>query len=359
MARNGLRLAEPHVERVRTIADGPSAVSADDEIAISWRRSAKAHGVDPASAKPPRVLTTTELKDYREPLAKLIVDAGPEMDRLYKVVRRARYSILLCDAQGVAVDHRGDPTEVDQFRYWGIWLGGVWSEGVEGTNGIGTCIAEERAITVHQSQHFRARHIGLSCSGAPIFGGDGSLAAILDVSSFDPQLSEQSHALTGALTEASARAIEERFFREQFRGQWVIALAPPDGIAPPMLIAVDPDQIIVGADRSARTALLRSDNLEVSVGLWSVFERKHLRLFHSSPDDRFAELTPVGTAEPWPALITGPNDARMHRESESAALHTRPRLDTLGEKSPQVALRHAHLKGGLRPPVLRLSLIHI
>jgi len=37
----------------------------------------------------------------------------------------------------------------------------VWSEDIEGTNGIGTCIAECRPITVHQTQHYRARHIGL------------------------------------------------------------------------------------------------------------------------------------------------------------------------------------------------------
>jgi hypothetical protein len=38
------------------------------------------------------------------------------------------------------------------------------SEKREGTNGIGTCAAESRPITIHQSDHFRSRHIGLSCS---------------------------------------------------------------------------------------------------------------------------------------------------------------------------------------------------
>jgi len=55
-----------------------------------------------------------------------------------------------------------------QFRHWGIYLGGVWSEKVEGTNAIGTSISELRAVTVHGAQHFRARHISLSCSSAPI-----------------------------------------------------------------------------------------------------------------------------------------------------------------------------------------------
>ncbi len=63
----------------------------------------------------------------------------------------------------------------DQFRYWGIWVGGVWSEEIEGTNGIGTCITEQKPIIVHRDQHFRTRHIGLSCLAAPIFDATGKL----------------------------------------------------------------------------------------------------------------------------------------------------------------------------------------
>ena len=159
------------------------------------------------------MLTRNELQDFQEPLSRLIFDAREELDRLYSVVRQARYVVLLCDHKGVAIDHRGCAEDAEQFKYWGTWLGGVWSEEVEGTNGIGTCIIDERPVNVHRSQHFRARHISLSCSGAPIFDTDGRLSAVLDVSCIDPNLSEQSHALTGALTEASARAIQERAFR--------------------------------------------------------------------------------------------------------------------------------------------------
>src|SRR5262249_14747989 len=125
-------------------------------------------------------------------------------------------------------------------------LGGVWSEASEGTNGIGTCIAEERPVTVHRNQHFRSRHINLSCSGAPIFGADGRLLAVLDVSAIDPELSERAHALTGELTITAARAIEERFFRERFARQWIVAVSLPDRAMPGILLAVDGDQRLVG-----------------------------------------------------------------------------------------------------------------
>ena len=94
--------------------------------------------------------------------------------------------------------------------------------------------------------------MNLSCSGAPVFGVDGRLVAVLDVSAIDPELSERAHALTGALTTKSARAIEERFFREQFHREWIVAVVPPEGQFLGMLLAVDGDQRIVGANRAAR-----------------------------------------------------------------------------------------------------------
>jgi len=53
--------------------------------------------------------------------------------------------------------------------------------------------------------------------------------AQLDVSAVDPELSERAHALTGALALRSACAIEERFFREHFRREWIVAIAAPEG----------------------------------------------------------------------------------------------------------------------------------
>ena len=92
-----------------------------------------------------------------------------------------------------------------------------------------------------------------------MFGADGRLIAVLDVSAIDPELSERAHALTRALTVRSARAIEERFFRGQFRREWIVAVAPPEGGGAGMLLAIDGNQRIVGANRVARTSLMLDD----------------------------------------------------------------------------------------------------
>jgi AraC-like DNA-binding protein len=342
-----------HVEDVYSVAQGNAPPIGIEPVSASWRRSATEHRIDPLSGEAPRILLPHELKDFREPLDELIFSAQEEIDRLYRVVREAGYTVLFCDTAGVAVEHRGDDTDASRFRYWGTWLGGMWSEAMEGTNGIGTCIAEERAVTVHRGQHFRSRHIDLSCSGAPIFDVDGRLMAVLDVSAIDPQLSERAHALTGALTAAAARAITGRFFRERFRREWVVAVSPLEDGEPEMLLAVDGHQRIVGANRAARTSLLLGDQrLRTGVSLWTLFERDPVLFRRKDTDDFATRLIIAGSDETWPALVTPPESALgAQRSRTSAALHTRPPLNavaSLRQRTPA-----AQARGGLPPGAMR------
>jgi AraC-like DNA-binding protein len=335
-----------HAEHVYSVAEGTTPPPGIQAISSSWQRSAKKHGLDPLDSQAPRILTPTELKHFREPLDKLIFIAQQEMDELYEVVREAGYTVLLCDSSGVAVAHRGENALASQFQYWGTWLGGVWSEEVEGTNGIGTVIAEERPVTVHRSQHFRSRHINLSCSGAPVFGVDGRLIAVLDVSAIDPELSERAHALTGVLTVRSARAIEERFFREQFRQEWIVAVAPPEGGASGMLLAVAGNQRIIGANRAARTSLMLDDRgLQAGTSLWSIFERDIDLFRRQDGTDISARLLIAGSDDSRPVLVTPPD-----RPMTDGNLHTRPRLGSIDVSRLPPA---PQAQGGLSPGAMR------
>jgi transcriptional regulator of acetoin/glycerol metabolism/AraC-like DNA-binding protein len=339
-----------HAEQVYLVAEGAPSPPEIEEVSSSWQRSAKKYGIDPIDNSPPRILTDIELKDFREPLDKLIFSAQEEIDQLYKVVREAGYAAFFCDSTGVAVEHRVENAQKSQFKYWGTWLGGVWSEEVEGTNGVGTCIVEERPVTIHQSQHFRSRHINLSCSGAPVFGVDGRLLAVLDVSAIDPELSERAHALTGALTTKSARSIEERFFREQFYREWIVAVVPPDGQSTGLLLAVDGDQRIVGANRAARRTLLLDDRgLQAGVTLWKFFER-NLDLFRrKNGTDLCTPLLIAGSSDSCPALITPPNQTTsVSSDAAIMNVHTRPRLDSIGTLIKLAPAPQAHV-GGLSP----------
>ena len=335
-----------HAEHVYSVAEGASSSLGIQALSSSWQRSAKKHGLDPLDSQAPRILTLAELKHFREPLDRLIFAARQEMDELYQVVREAGYTVLLCDSSGVAVAHRGEQVLASQFQYWGTWLGGVWSEEVEGTNGIGTVIEEERPVTVHRSQHFRSRHIDLSCSGAPVFGVDGRLIAVLDVSAIDPELSERAHALTGALTVRSARAIEERFFREQFRREWIIAVALPEGGGSGMLLAVASNQRIIGANRAARTSLMLDDRgLQEGASLWSIFERDIDIFRRQDRTDISARLLIAGSDDSRPVLVTPPDHPMTDGD-----LHTRPRLGSINISTLPPA---PQAQGGLSPGTMR------
>jgi transcriptional regulator of acetoin/glycerol metabolism/AraC-like DNA-binding protein len=342
-----------HAEHVFSVAEGAAPLPAVEAVSNSWQRSATKYGVDPVGNKAPRILTSGELKDFREPLDELVFSAQEDIDQLYAVVREAGYVVLFCDNSGVAVDHRGENTRACAFEYWGTWLGGVWSEEMEGTNGIGTCIVEERPITVHRSQHFRSRHMNLSCSGAPVFSIDGRLTAVLDVSAIDPDLSERAHALTSALTIRSARAIEERFFREQFRREWIVAVAPPEGGARGMLLAIDGNQHIVGANRVARKSLLLDDRgLRTGVSLWTIFERD-LDLFRRRDrSDISTRLVLAGSTDSRPALVTPPDQTiSVSSNPANIKLHTRPRLDLIDSLLKLTPAPQTH--GGLTVGALR------
>jgi transcriptional regulator of acetoin/glycerol metabolism/AraC-like DNA-binding protein len=323
-----------------------------DDVAASWRRSAENHRIDPASMVAPHVLTTAELRESREPIEPMVRAVQSELDRLYGVVRRAGYVVLFCDTNGVAIDYRGDEARSAQFRYWGVWVGGAWSEAMEGTNGIGTCIAEQRPITVHQTQHFRARHGSLSCSGAPVFGADARLTAVLDVSSIDSDLSAQSHGLTLPVVAAAARTLEERLFREAYAGSWIVALAPMGDQAAPLL-AVDRDHRVVGADVRARAEFgLRQESLVRGLSLWDLFTANpSLFRRHGAGADSVVGLRDKHGGLRC-ALVSSPvRSVRSHISSDAAEFLMRPRVTLLTELERHFAVQPP--RGGLSAGALR------
>jgi AraC-like DNA-binding protein len=342
-----------HADLISRVVEGQGS-DARTGVADSWRRSLTQHHVEPDTASAPNVLTERELKDLREPFDSVLTVAQEEVDHLYAIVRQAGYVVLLCNADGIALQHRGNETTAERFKYWGTWTGGVWSEGVEGTNGIGTCIAEQRPISVHLDQHFRARHIGLSCAGAPIFDARGRLVAVLDTSSIDPELSEHSHGLALAATVTSARAIGEQLFRESFRQSWIVAAAPCDESGSAVLLAVDNDQYIVGGDRFARSELGLDDrSVGNGVHLRKLFDYNgSLFSRRGDPEDFALHLMGGRLARAWRALVTPPEVAfRRWKGPGRDRFHTRPRLTLLSILTPPDTQRHAH--PGLSPGAKR------
>lgn len=240
-------------------ADKVQAAIASDEAArsalvASWRRSLALHHLDPTERTPPRRLTDSELREARQRIEPLISAAQASLDRLYLAVGSAGCCVLLADRNGVPIERRGAPVDDDTFHGWGLWTGSVWSEDSEGTNGIGTCLVEQRALTIHRDQHFFSRNTLLSCTTAPIYDHEGNLAAALDVSSCRADLTEGFVNLIAMSAVDAARRIEAEHFRLTFPHARILVAPTADRNAG-ALIAVDEDDLVVGATRSARLAL--------------------------------------------------------------------------------------------------------
>lgn len=241
-----------HVTRIETaIRAGLAARSA---IAASWARSATLYRLDPAEARMEHRLTTAELALAQEKAGELLPTAAPHLDRLFQTVGALGACIVLADAEGVAIDRRGNTGDDRDFAAAGLWTGTAWSEARAGTNGIGTCLAEARPVTIHRDQHFLARNIGLSCSSAPVFGADGALIAVIDVSTARSDLPEAISGLIGATVADAARRVEADLFNLTFpRARLVLVPGTDRGLG--ALLAVDARDLVVGATRAARQHL--------------------------------------------------------------------------------------------------------
>ncbi len=239
-----------HADQIQAaIASNGAARSA---LIASWRRSSSLHGLDPTVRKPPGRLTDSELAQARQEIEPLIQVAQSCLDRLFLAVGGAGCCVLLADRRGIPVERRGTQGDDETFCSWGLWPGTDWSEESEGTNGIGTCLVEQRAVTIHCEQHFLTRNTRLSCTAAPVYDHEGHLIAALDISSCRADQTEGFINLIAMAANDAAARIEAEYFRQAYP-QARILVVPDKGAR--ALIAVDADDLVIGATRGARQAL--------------------------------------------------------------------------------------------------------
>lgn len=162
------RLLSEHARFIDAVlAQDQHALSmVDHDVADSWERCLHMHELDPQLRREPLVLEQRDLAERQERLAPLLCIASNEMADLYQQVAGSGYAILLTDADGVILNYVGDPQFSDAASRNGLRNGAIWNEAAQGTNSMGTCIVEQKALVIHQNEHFLACHTGLTCSAA-------------------------------------------------------------------------------------------------------------------------------------------------------------------------------------------------
>ncbi len=253
-----------HTQQVLTVAQGKAQTvgpAADPSIARSWLRCLEDYHLDPALTMAPTVLEHARVLECRERLQQVLEIASGEMSSLHQQLSGSGHAVLLTDARGVILNSVTASAERKTFERAGLWLGADWSEACEGTNGIGTCLVERQALTIHQDEHFRGRHTGLTCSASPVFDCQGDLLAVLDVSSARQDVSRQSQFHTMALVNLSAKMIESCYFLRRFEGQWLLRFhlqAEYVGLFSEGLLAFDGEGRISAVNQSAMNLLSRT-----------------------------------------------------------------------------------------------------
>lgn len=240
-----------HVDRIHAaVGDARKSENIEEYISRSWRRCLLDYKLDPSEKHNAAVITDQELRERRERSAILLPLASAEMTNLYEQVAGSGYAILLTDSDGVVLNYVGDPIFENHATQTGLMNGAVWTESVQGTNGMGTCLVEKKPVVVHHDSHFFASNTVLTCTAAPIRNPDGTLAAVLDASS----TSRMAQQHTMALVRMSAQLVENRLFLSTYNDRLVARFhSRPEFVSTigEGLLAFDADGRIVGVNRSA------------------------------------------------------------------------------------------------------------
>ncbi|CCD97467.1 sigma-54-dependent Fis family transcriptional regulator [Bradyrhizobium sp. STM 3809] len=233
--------------------DHPPGGQMSADIYDSWMRCITM-GLDALRPPSPEFVDAAVLRQEQQRCSLVRGLALAEMHTLHQQIAGSNFMIAFATAEGLLLDIISDSSFSDASDAACIRAGSLWTESICGTNGLGTAAYLKRPIVVHGREHFFARYNNLTCVAAPIFAPDGEVAGILDASS--DCMSRQAH--TQALVAMAATQIENGLFREQHRGDILIAFHNRGEYLHTLsagLLAVDNDGRILAANRAARVLL--------------------------------------------------------------------------------------------------------
>ncbi|HJT98612.1 MAG TPA: sigma-54-dependent Fis family transcriptional regulator [Rhodanobacteraceae bacterium] len=237
---------------------GEQRTSVAPHVAKSWNRCLTEYGMEPNGARATAVLEANQLRERQQKLGELLGIARAEMESLYDQIAGSGYAVILADSDATILSTITDPTLKREFRHAGLWHGALWDEPHEGTNGLGTCVAERRAVTIHRDEHFMGYNLNMSCSGAPILDAHGGLLGVLDASSVNCNDTRVIQRHTMALVNMSANLIARCHFLREFPHAWILRFhSRPEfvGLLHEALVAVSGEGRIVALNESALTQL--------------------------------------------------------------------------------------------------------
>lgn len=148
-----------------------------------WRR-ARSLGVQPEGApESQEPVRGPDLRQRKERADRLLAAADQTLGQGEAHLARAHYTLLLTDAQGVILRSGAGGHFADTARRLHLIEGGRWAEQIQGTNAIGTALAERCPVKVFGDAHFVRSNHDLICYASPLFDPYGELIGVLDATS--------------------------------------------------------------------------------------------------------------------------------------------------------------------------------
>ncbi|WP_371323480.1 sigma-54-dependent Fis family transcriptional regulator [Dechloromonas sp. ZY10] len=213
--RQAIQLAgghDPLLHEARTLffAQGSALPGGliDPLIARSWERCRRFGLSETILGAPSEGIDRLALKTEQERHRALLTLGRPIMEHVYEQIRESGSMVILADASGLLLETVGDPDFVSRADRVMLAAGASWDENLRGTNAIGTALAEEQPVAVLGAEHFMENNAFLTCCASPIFGPDGRLLGVLDISG--DYRTQQRHTL--GLARLSSAMIEKRLF---------------------------------------------------------------------------------------------------------------------------------------------------
>lgn len=280
-----------HAQQVLRFGEGLPPIqgpASDPAIARSWRRCLEQYHLDPSRLHAPCVMERPRLNERRERLERIIAIARWQMNSLHQQLGGSDHAILLTDTQGVVIDSLARDAERADFQRAGLWLGAVWDEATEGTNGVGTCLVERQPLTIRRDAHFHGRHTGLTCSASLILDPCGEPLAVLNVSTCRDEPTGRNNYQTMALTSLSAKLIEDAYFVQTCNGRRLLRLhARPEylGMLSEGLLAFDERGRIEALNEAALSLLGETREALLGRRLEHLFELSVERLLDPLPGE--------------------------------------------------------------------------
>ncbi|MEW6695829.1 MAG: ATP-binding protein [Bacillota bacterium] len=216
-------ISVPHLNQTKIYSKwkkfmGGQTIDADEifnETYNGWQRCI-AYSIDPFKLKL-KHLSDEELQYRKTKISEILNLLEPHVRTIKSTLSTHTDIFFVCvaDPEGYLMEVYSDKASAASLCNLPFYPGVCFAEEYLGNNGIGSALAIGKPLAVIGAEHYIELFHKWTCVGSPIFGNDGTILAIINVSV--PCGSESPY--TFSLMAAAAKAVEAALIKSQMEKQ--------------------------------------------------------------------------------------------------------------------------------------------